>query len=389
MAEKKAVTQVPIHTLLARRWSPRAFDPERVLQPAQLVALLEAARWAPSCGGGQPWRIVVCQRNLHTDIWPQVLESLDPGNREWAQHAALLFVVAADEIWHAKQKPNRWGQYDTGAAAENICLQATAIGAAAHQMGGFDAQVLAATLDIPQHCTLMSVIAVGWPLPQALVPEAWRARENAPRARNPMDDNFFLGRWGTSVSPHLPPLRAADAPPPDDTTGKCPFKPLHIAVLTVSDRRAEAQDQSGTLLCGRLQESGHHLYEHRMTRDEIHEVRAVVAVWIAAPEVDVIISTGGTGVTGRDGTPEAVTVLFDKTLDGFGEAFRHISATSVKTSSIQSRALAGVANGTYIFTLPGSRHACATAWDEIISAQLDYRTTPCNLVQLMPRLKEC
>ena len=166
------------------------------------------------------------------------------------------------------------------------------------------------------------------------------------------------------------------------------FQPLNIAVLTVSDTRTEETDASGRLLVERINRAGHRLVEKRIVPDNIYQVRAVVAVWIASPEVDVILTTGGTGVTGRDGTPEAVRPLLDKTLEGFGELFRMISFEEIGTSALQSRALAGVANGTYIFVLPGSRHACATAWDRIVERQLDRRTKPCNLAQLIPRLKE-
>ncbi len=166
------------------------------------------------------------------------------------------------------------------------------------------------------------------------------------------------------------------------------FIPLRIAVLTVSDTRTEATDASGKLLVERLEGAGHRLAEKTIVPDDIYRIRAVVSAWIAAADVDVVLITGGTGVTGRDGTPEAVAPLLDKTLDGFGEVFRMISYTEIGTSTIQSRALAGVANGTYVFCLPGSRNACTTAWDKLIQAQLDYRTRPCNLVELMPRLRE-
>jgi molybdopterin adenylyltransferase len=166
------------------------------------------------------------------------------------------------------------------------------------------------------------------------------------------------------------------------------FLPLNIAVLTVSDSRGEAEDKSGKLLVDRLSRAGHLCHEKRIVRDDIYQIRAVVSGWIADPEVQAVITTGGTGVTGRDGTPEAVAPLLDKTLEGFGEIFRMISWQQIKTSTIQSRAIAGVANGTYVFCVPGSSGACATAWDEIIAAQLDRRTRPCNLVDLMPRLLE-
>ena len=171
-------------------------------------------------------------------------------------------------------------------------------------------------------------------------------------------------------------------------TSERPFKPLNIAVLTVSDTRGEAEDKSGKLLATRLVDAGHRLAEKRIVRDDIYAIRAVVSGWIAAPEVDVVLSTGGTGITGRDGTPEAVAPLLDKVIDGFGETFRAISYEEIGTSTMQSRALAGVANRTFVFVLPGSSGACRTAWDKLVCAQLDYRTRPCNLVELMPRLVE-
>ena len=166
------------------------------------------------------------------------------------------------------------------------------------------------------------------------------------------------------------------------------FKPLNIAVLTVSDTRDESNDKSGATLVEHIFQAGHHVAEKKIVPDNIYQIRAVVSQWIVNANIDVIITTGGTGVTGRDGTPEAIAPLLDKTLEGFGEIFRFISFTEIKTSTIQSRAIAGVANGTYIFCLPGSANACKTAWENIIAAQLDSRTRPCNLVQLMPRLLE-
>lgn len=166
------------------------------------------------------------------------------------------------------------------------------------------------------------------------------------------------------------------------------FIPLNIAVLTISDTRGEAEDKSGRILAERLQENGHVLAEKCIVKDNIYQIRAVVSRWIVDEDINVVISTGGTGVTGRDGTPEAVSVLLDKEIPGFGEMFRMLSWEDIKTSTIQSRCLSGVANGTYIFCLPGSSGACRTAWDQIIKDQLDYRQRPCNLVELMPRLRE-
>lgn len=166
------------------------------------------------------------------------------------------------------------------------------------------------------------------------------------------------------------------------------LKPLAIAVLTVSDSRAEDNDTSGRTLVERLERAGHRCAARRIVKDDIYRIRAVVSEWIADPGIDVVLTTGGTGVTGRDGTPEAITPLLDKHIEGFGEMFRVLSYEEIGTSTLQSRCLAGVANGTYIFVLPGSSGACRTAWDKLISAQLDYRTRPCNLVELMPRLLE-
>jgi molybdenum cofactor biosynthesis protein B len=166
------------------------------------------------------------------------------------------------------------------------------------------------------------------------------------------------------------------------------FIPLRIAVLTVSDTRTLETDTSGQLLEDRVLAFGHAQPIRDLVNDNPYAIRAVLSAWIASNEIDVIISTGGTGVTGRDGTPEAARVLFDKTLDGFGETFRMLSYEEIGTSTIQSRAIAGVANGTYVFCLPGSSGACRLGWDKLIAPQLDYRTRPCNLVELIPRLKE-
>ena len=173
-----------------------------------------------------------------------------------------------------------------------------------------------------------------------------------------------------------------------DVTTDRNFLPLSIAVLTVSDTRTEKDDKSGALLVECLREAGHELADKQICRDDIYAIRAHVSGWIADEAVNVVLTTGGTGVTGRDGTPEAVAPLFDKVLDGFGEMFRVLSYDDIGTSTLQSRALAGVANATYVFTLPGSSGACALAWEKLINHQLDYRTRPCNLVELMPRLLE-
>ena len=163
---------------------------------------------------------------------------------------------------------------------------------------------------------------------------------------------------------------------------------LAIALLTVSDTRTLEDDRSGDALQQRLEAAGHRLVQRLLVPDDRYQIRSEVSRWIADAGVQVVISSGGTGLTGRDGTPEAVAPLLDKTIEGFGELFRVLSFETIGTSSLQSRALAGVANGTVIFVLPGSLDAVQTAWDRLISAQLNGATRPCNLVQLLPRLRE-
>ncbi len=168
---------------------------------------------------------------------------------------------------------------------------------------------------------------------------------------------------------------------------KLPFRPLAIAVLTVSDTRTAETDTSGQSLVDSLTTAGHTLVEKLILTDDKYRVRAQVAAWIARDDVQVILTTGGTGLTTRDVTPEAVTPLFDKEIEGFGEVFRAVSLQEIGTSTIQSRALGGIANGTLIFCLPGSTGACRTGWDKIIKFQLDINNRPCNFVEIMPRLR--
>ena len=197
--------------------------------------------------------------------------------------------------------------------------------------------------------------------------------------------------WGGHGSAHATSLRSCCC--------ACPVLPpcadlllhdvsLAIALLTVSDTRTLADDRSGDALQQRLEDTGHRLTERRIVPDNRYQIRAELSRWIADPAVQVVISSGGTGLTGRDGTPEAVAPLLDKTIEGFGELFRVLSFETIGTSTLQSRCLAGVANGTVIFVLPGSLDAVETAWDRLIAAQLDSSTRPCNLVQLLPRLTE-
>jgi molybdenum cofactor biosynthesis protein B len=167
-----------------------------------------------------------------------------------------------------------------------------------------------------------------------------------------------------------------------------PFLAVNIAVMTVSDTRVAADDKSGRTLAERIEQAGHRVAAKAIVRDEAKDIVAQLKKWIADPAIDVVISTGGTGVTGRDVTPEAFHQVFEKEIPGFGELFRMLSYQKVGTSTIQSRAVAGVAGGTYLFALPGSPGACKDAWDDILVHQLDNRHRPCNFVELMPRLQE-
>ena len=166
------------------------------------------------------------------------------------------------------------------------------------------------------------------------------------------------------------------------------FQPVRIAVLTVSDTRGLAEDRSGDALVERLRGAGHVLADRQICRDDVDTIIGQIALWVERDDVDCIITTGGTGVTGRDVTPEAVEAVCDKLIPGFGELFRWLSYQSIGTSTVQSRATAGVARGTYVFALPGSTGAVRDAWDGILSSQLDSRHRPCNFVELMPRLTE-
>lgn len=196
MIEKKAKTQVPIHDLIASRWSGRAFDADRMLDREQILALLEAARWAPSCFGDQPWRYVICDKQTNKPAWDTALSCLSEGNQGWAQNAPLLMLAIADSQFVSRDRDNRWGQYDTGAASENLCLQATSMGLMVHQMGGFDKDKAAEVFNVPERCEPMAMMAVGYQLPLEKISEEQKERELAERARWPLSENFFDGSWG-------------------------------------------------------------------------------------------------------------------------------------------------------------------------------------------------
>jgi molybdenum cofactor biosynthesis protein B len=198
----------------------------------------------------------------------------------------------------------------------------------------------------------------------------------------------------TFVFPALAVHELAGLPPPQatryarDMTAQTEFVPLDLCVLTVSDTRSASDDSSGDYLALSLGQAGHRLHERRIVPDDRYRVRAIVATWIAEPAVHGVLVTGGTGFTGRDSTPEAIAPLLDKEMPGFGEMFRNLSFGEVGTATMQSRAFAGLANGTFVFCLPGSTSACRLAWEKLIQAQLDARTRPCNLAGLLPRLRE-
>mgnify|MGYP003624280227 CR=1 FL=1 len=200
MFNKDIETKVTIHELIAARWSGRAYDPEKIVSRKEIIALIEAARWAPSCFGDQPWRFIVFDKTTNKAAWEKAWACLAEGNQSWAKDAPLLLLACADSVLSQNGKPNRWGQYDTGAASENLCLQATALGLMVHQMGGFDADKTIAEFAIPEQFTPMAMMAVGYQLPESKIPEEIKEREYNARARNTLDENFFEGHWGDPIS---------------------------------------------------------------------------------------------------------------------------------------------------------------------------------------------
>jgi nitroreductase len=196
---KPAITQTPIHDILANRWSPRAYDASKPVSQTQIMSLLEAARWAPSCFGDQPWRFVVFDKTTNPDAWQQAFECLVPGNQTWAQHAPVLLLICANTLFGHNEKSNRWAPYDTGAATENLCLQATALGLAAHQMGGFDVAKAQAAFAVPEQFTLMAMVTVGYATTADILPDDLRERELAARARRPLGELFFNGVWDKAI----------------------------------------------------------------------------------------------------------------------------------------------------------------------------------------------
>ncbi len=197
---KPAITQVAIDATIANRWSGRAYDAAKPVAHEQVIALLEAARWAPSCFGDEPWRFIIWNKATNPQAWQQAFDCLVPGNQAWVAHAPLLVLVCADTLFGHNQQPNRFAQYDTGAAAENLCLQASSMGMMAHQMGGFDANLAREKFNIPSQYTVMAMISVGYPADIATLSGDALARETAPRSRKPLSALFFDATWGDGIS---------------------------------------------------------------------------------------------------------------------------------------------------------------------------------------------
>jgi len=203
MFNKKIETKVAIHELIASRWSGRAYDSEKLVSRKEIIALIEAARWAPSCFGDQPWRFIVFDKATNESAWDKALACLAEGNQSWAKDAPLLLLACADTVLSQNGKPNRWGQYDTGAASENLSLQAAALGLMVHQMGGFDADKTRIEFDIPEQFTPMAMMTVGYQLAEDTIPDEIKEREYNARARNTLDENFFEGHWTIPITEDL------------------------------------------------------------------------------------------------------------------------------------------------------------------------------------------
>jgi len=199
MEDRKAKTDVPIHELLAKRWSPRAYDVERPVSREQLAALLEAARWAPSCNGDEPWRYLIFDRRRDPEGWQKAFECLSESNKKWVKNVPVLMLSCAGSVFGHSGKPNRYGQHDTGAASVCLALQGAAMGLAVHQMGGYDQQKARAAFAIPEGYTPMAMIAVGYQTTPDVLDDETKAKELKPRSRTPRETHFFEGGWEKGV----------------------------------------------------------------------------------------------------------------------------------------------------------------------------------------------
>lgn len=200
MLRKHATTKVKIHDLIASRWSPRAFDPDKPVAHGDLLALLEAARWAPSCFNDQPWRYIVCIKADNEAVWRSALGVLAEKNQSWAKNAPILMLSVAMANFDHNGKPNRWSMYDTGAATVSLCLQANALGLVVHQMGGFDADKARQVFKLPDDCTPMAMMAVGYQAEAETLAEDFQDAERAERSREPLRRSFYRGEWGAEFS---------------------------------------------------------------------------------------------------------------------------------------------------------------------------------------------
>jgi len=200
MQDRLAQTSKPIHDLLARRWSPRAFDPNRPVSRDQLKVLLEAGRWAPSCNGDEPWRYLIWDKGRDAAGWQKAYDCLSENNKKWVKNVPLLMLSCAGSNFEATGKPNRWTQHDTGAASVSMALQAVAMGLVVHQMGGWDVEKARAAFAIPADYTPMAMIAVGYQTSADILDEETKAKELRPRARKPIAERFFEGGWGKGVT---------------------------------------------------------------------------------------------------------------------------------------------------------------------------------------------
>jgi nitroreductase len=199
MQHKQATTCVKIHDIIQERWSPRAFDPDKLVSHDDMLALLEAARWAPSCFNDQPWRFVVCSKATDETGWQNALSTLVEKNRLWARNAPVLILAVAMENFNHNGQPNRWAMYDTGAASVSLCLQATAMGLVVHQMGGFDAEKAREVFNLPGDCRPMAMMAVGYQADVDALDDDFKEAELAARSRIALNERFFAGQWGRGV----------------------------------------------------------------------------------------------------------------------------------------------------------------------------------------------
>ena len=197
--KKPATTQAPVHDIIANRWSPRAYDASKPVSQAQIISMLEAARWAPSCFGDEPWRFIVWDKNKDAAAWGKAFDCIVQGNQGWAKDAPVFVLICAGTLFEQNQKPNRWGAYDTGAAAVSLSLQATSMGLVTHQMGGFDGEKTRAAFNIPEQFEMMSMMAVGYIGDVDALPEEAKERTLAPRKRKPLGELFYEGVWNQSI----------------------------------------------------------------------------------------------------------------------------------------------------------------------------------------------